>query len=83
MDELTRFWHDIKKKKRCPLCGENTIAAVIYGYFTNDDDLNAKLNAKQVVWGGCETEPNNPRWKCMNCGTWFHPSGKITKDQFI
>ena len=70
------------KPKKCPKCGADSIAEILYGMVSPcDKDLNKKLNAGKIILGGClvHTDKENPQWYCNNCN---HKWGKFEDSNF-
>lgn len=69
---------------KCPKCGSNNIAMVLYGMPSYDEELEAKINAGDVVLNGCKIILGDPMYpfECQDCGLRFdeemakHPSAK-------
>lgn len=58
---------------KCPLCGENNMAPIIYGYPT--PELVELARKDMVALGGCVVSPDNPTHYCYSCNetTQFEP----------
>ena len=58
---------------KCPKCGSKKVAAVLYGMPAYNDELQAKLDAGEVVLNGCEIVVDDPMhpYECLDCGTRF------------
>ena len=53
----------------CPKCGSDKIAEVIYGMPAFDEELEAKINAGEIVLHGCGITngwPPHP-YECREC----------------
>ncbi|MCL1831070.1 MAG: hypothetical protein FWG21_06530 [Oscillospiraceae bacterium] len=55
------------KKIKCPSCGSYEIAKILYGLPYFNDDLKKKLEAKEIVLGGCIVYEGNPEFYCNSC----------------
>lgn len=58
---------------KCPKCGSDKIASVLYGMPAFDEELGAKIDAGDVVLNGCEIvlgDPMHP-YECGECGFRF------------
>jgi len=55
----------------CPQCGSSSIASIMYGYPAFGEELGRRLEAKEIVLGGCVITPGCPRWHCHDCGRRF------------
>lgn len=49
----------------CESCGA-PVVRIVYGM--PDEDLMDAASAGLVALGGCMIWPDNPTWKCLNCG---------------
>lgn len=52
---------------KCPRCGSEHVAEILYGMPAFDDDLKQKLDKKEVYLGGCCISEISPRYHCNNC----------------
>lgn len=59
------------KPRKCPLCKGTRIASYQYGLPAFSEKLEKDLREGRVVLGGCNVDPENPRWRCVSCGTDF------------
>jgi hypothetical protein len=55
------------KPDRCPECGSEKVASILYGLPMFDEELERRLNAGEVVLGGCCVLGDDPLWQCMEC----------------
>ncbi len=55
------------KPERCPECGSNKIANILYGLPVYSDDLKQRIKENKVVLGGCCISGNDPVWKGTSC----------------
>ena len=58
---------------KCPKCGSDNIAMVLYGMPAFDEELEAKIDAGDVVLNGCEILLDDPMYpyECQECGLRF------------
>lgn len=58
---------------KCPKCGSDKVAAVLYGMPAYDEELDAKIKAGKVVLNGCCIEAGDPMhpYECQECGHRF------------
>ena len=58
---------------KCPKCGSDNIAMVLYGMPAYDEELKAKIDAGDVVLNGCEIVLGDPMYpfECQECGLRF------------
>ena len=58
---------------KCPKCGSEKVASVLYGMPVFDEELEARIDAGDVVLNGCEIvlgDPMHP-YECQECGFRF------------
>ena len=55
------------KPAKCPKCGSNRIAQILYGYPFFSEKLQEDLKAGRTALGGCCITGNDPDWKCLEC----------------
>jgi len=55
------------RPRKCPRCGSERIAGILYGLPALSEELRLALEAGSVVLGGCEVTGNDPRWRCLGC----------------
>ncbi len=56
------------RPRKCPRCGSERIAGVLYGMPDLSEKLRLDLEAGRLVLGGCKVTGNDPRWRCIKCG---------------
>jgi hypothetical protein len=56
-----------RRPSRCPACGAEQIARIQYGLPLFDKKLRRKLDAGDVVLGGCVVVDGDPLWECLAC----------------
>jgi hypothetical protein len=61
-------YRSTKKPDKCPECGSEKIARILYGLPSFSENLRMKLEKNEVVLGGCCITGNDPSWKCIDCG---------------
>jgi hypothetical protein len=52
----------------CPACGSPRVAAILWG--EPDFELGPAFESHELVSGGCEVFGNDPRYECLDCGSW-------------
>lgn len=52
---------------RCPNCGSDNIAEILWGLPAFTDELQEKLSEGKVVLGGCCVSLDDPKYKCNDC----------------
>ncbi|NYT00902.1 MAG: hypothetical protein GKB99_04185 [Methanocellales archaeon] len=63
---------------RCPGCGSENVAKIIYGWIPNlTDDLEEDFHAGKIHLGGCCVRPD--KWHCNECE---HEWGKHSRKGF-
>ena len=55
------------KPDKCPECGSGKVASILYGLPIFDEDLERRLNAGEVILGGCCMRGDDPLRHCMEC----------------
>lgn len=60
-----------KETIRCPECGSENIAEVLWGMPAFDEELEEKLADGSIVFGGCCISPADSDWHCNDCGCEF------------
>jgi rubrerythrin len=58
----------VRKPKKCPACGANSVASIMYGMPAFSDDLERKINEGSITLGGCCITEDDPTWECTYCG---------------
>lgn len=53
---------------RCPSCGSDRSANVLYGRVRITKQIREDLEAGRVVLGGCVLPSVTPQWHCLECG---------------
>lgn len=74
----------MKPEIKCPQCGSDNIATILYGMPMFTEELERQLEAGEVVLNGCEIVLNEPQYEfeCQACGHRFdaeaptHPSAE-------
>lgn len=51
----------------CPKCGSTSIASIAYGLVDLDEQLQQRIDAGEIVLGGCVIEPDSKSWRCNDC----------------
>jgi len=57
-----------RRSRKCPRCGSERIARILYGMPAFSEELRLDLEAGRVALGSCAVTGNDPRWRCLNCG---------------
>jgi ribosomal protein L37AE/L43A len=66
----------MRRPRKCPRCGSERIARILYGLPALSDALREELETRRTVPGGCIVTGNDPRWRCTDCGNEMgHPRG--------
>jgi hypothetical protein len=58
-----------KKPDKCPECGSEKIANIMYGLPAFSPSLKEKIKDDKIVLGGCCITNDDPTWKCVDCNT--------------
>jgi 5-methylcytosine-specific restriction protein A len=61
--------------KKCPECGSDRVARILWGMVLPDKALREEMDAGQVVLGGCVVSDYDPSWRCMDCGASMYRKG--------
>ena len=56
---------------KCPKCGSERVAMVLYGMPAFDKELEAKIDAGDVVLNGCCIDGPTFPYECRGCGVRF------------
>ena len=56
---------------RCPECGSNNIAEILWGLPAFTDELKKSLDEGKVVLDGCCISDDDPRCQCNECMSTF------------
>jgi hypothetical protein len=58
---------------QCPACGGERVAGIVYGLLDmSNQELKQKLDAEEVMSGGCMVTGSDPAWRCLDCGAGIH-----------
>lgn len=75
-DEVLEFYPEAikvkRKPKKCPVCGFELVAVILYGEPVYNPQLCRQLEERSVTLGGCCIVNNAPKWQCTRCGTKFY-----------
>ena len=58
-----------KNPEKCPECGSDKIASILYGLPAFSDSLRQKIKDGKIVLGGCCVTDDDPAWRCTSCNT--------------
>ena len=64
-----------RRSRTCPGCGSREIAKIQYGEPAYSEGLEADLEARRVVLGGCMVWDDQPDLSCTACGLEFRADG--------
>ena len=56
-----------RKSRKCPSCGSNKIANILFGMPAFSEELENDLKEGRVVLGGCCVSDDDPSWQCADC----------------
>jgi len=65
-----------RRSRTCPGCGSREIAKIQYGEPAYSEGLEADLEARRVVLGGCMVWDDQPDRSCTACGLEFRADGR-------
>ncbi|MCY7345727.1 MAG: hypothetical protein LH614_05840 [Pyrinomonadaceae bacterium] len=63
--------NDSEEKPVCPKCSSKSIAQIHYGLPAFTEDLERRLEAKEIILGGCGISEDSPKYQCVDCGEKF------------
>ena len=61
---------------RCPACGSDRVARILFGLLDMDDDISRKIEEGEIVAGGCLVSDDDPAWRCLDCGVGIHSTSR-------
>ena len=56
-----------KQPDGCPKCGSKKVASILYGLPMFDEEPKRRINAVEIVLGGCCISGDDPLWYCNAC----------------
>jgi DNA-directed RNA polymerase subunit M/transcription elongation factor TFIIS len=62
-----RQYFEETHKKKCPGCGADNTAFILYGLPSFDKSLEQDLENGLIVLGGCDLFEDNPKFQCNEC----------------
>ena len=62
----------LRKPRKCPACKSTGVASILYGSPVFSPELEADLEEKRIVLGGCVVTEDDPRWQCTACDALFY-----------
>ena len=65
---VLRKGRSMPRPRRCPQCGSNSIASILWGLPSFDAELERDIAERRVVTGGCCVTGSDPQWHCNTCG---------------
>jgi hypothetical protein len=57
------------KPTKCPKCSSTRVARIQYGYPVISEEDRRKIDAGEIILGGCFISGDDPKWECADCGT--------------
>jgi hypothetical protein len=76
VDATTEPLKTARRSSTCLRCGSHQIARIQYGMPAFSKRLEADLDAKRVVLGGCMVWDEQPDRRCTACGQEFRADGR-------
>ena len=64
------------KPDKCPHCGSNRIANILYGYPAYSEELEADRASGRITLGGCYVSNDDPVWQCADCRIKIYQPGR-------
>jgi primosomal protein N' len=62
-------YKSVKKPDKCPKCGSDKIADILYGLPAFSPSLEKMIEDQDIVLGGCCVSDEDPTRKCATCKT--------------
>lgn len=56
-----------RRIKKCPKCGSDRVAPILYGLPVFDEDLKRKIESEEIYLGGCCVGNADPQFHCFAC----------------
>ena len=69
------------RTRKCPKCGQEAPARVLYGYRMITPELEEDLQSGRSMLGGCLLDSKNPEWFCRSCGHGWRSRAKRLVDE--
>lgn len=66
---------------KCPKCGSKESARILYGMPAFSEELEKKLNNKELFLGGCCISSVDPKYHCNSCNRNFAASPLLLSKQ--
>lgn len=63
------------KPGKCPVCGSERIADILYGNPAYSEELKAVIDAGRIVLRANIMTDDDPKWQCADCKTEMYLSG--------
>ena len=76
MDATSEPVTSVRKGRTCPRCGSREIATILRGEPASSEGLEADLEARRVVLGGCMVWDDQPDCSCTACSLEFRADGR-------
>ncbi len=57
----------MEEKIKCPFCGSESIAEILYGMPAFSEELDRELEQKKIILGGCIISEDSPEFHCNKC----------------
>ncbi|MCR5352919.1 MAG: hypothetical protein K6D98_01280 [Clostridiales bacterium] len=57
--------------KKCPKCGSNKTASIVYGLISPDEETKRALENHEIILGGCCISDEDPKFYCFDCAKEF------------
>jgi len=66
---MSKRYESRTQPSKCPKCGSERVARILYGEPMGSEALMADLKAGRIVLGGCCITGDDPKWQCLECET--------------
>ena len=76
MDATSEPVKTARRSRTCPRCGSREIATILRGEPAYSEGLEADLEARRVVLGGCMVWDDQPDRSCRTCRLEFRADGR-------
>lgn len=69
-----------RKPRKCPACGSQQVASILYGMPAFGEQLQRDLEAGKIILGGCCVSDHDPQWQCVGCGVQVYRTEEDPRD---
>lgn len=72
---MRKRYESADKPEKCPKCGCERIAVILYGEPAGSEKLMDDMQAGRIVLGGCCITGDDPKWQCTGGETEIYKKG--------